>query len=193
MKAPARREQIGEWLNSLGLVGEGVEVGVFQGEFSERLLSTWTGRVLWCVDSWAPVPFDIMLHPCHPSDAARQQWKNNAEDRLRRFKERARIVHADSLDAARFFADGQLDFAYIDAGHDYESVTRDLQAWAPKVRAGGILCGDDFTDVYPGVIRAVREFVSKRGLQLLPTDGATNRAQWYLHFDTPALTCAPPS
>jgi hypothetical protein len=46
---------------------------------------------------------------------------------------------------------------YIDASHDYESVKEDIIAWLPKVKKGGIICGDDYTPGWPGVMRAVNE------------------------------------
>lgn len=65
-------------------------------------------------------------------------------------------VKARSVDAAARFADGSLGFVFIDAAHDYESVIADLEAWAPKVRSGGTLAGDDYS--LPGVKRACDEF-----------------------------------
>ena len=47
------RSGLPQLLNELHLVGEGVEVGVHQGEFSEHILSHWHGRVLHLVDPWA--------------------------------------------------------------------------------------------------------------------------------------------
>ena len=35
------------------------------------------------------------------------------------------------------------DFVFIDGDHRYESVRRDIQAWLPKVRPGGIMGGHD--------------------------------------------------
>ncbi len=48
-----------------------------------------------------------------------------------------------SLDAARIFKDGSCDLVFIDADHRYSSVCADIQAWKPKVKPGGILCGHD--------------------------------------------------
>jgi predicted O-methyltransferase YrrM len=49
------------------------------------------------------------------------------------------------LDALEYFKDGQLDFIYIDGDHRYEGVLADLTNWKPKLRAGGIMAGHDFS------------------------------------------------
>jgi len=47
------------------------------------------------------------------------------------------------------------DLVYLDAAHDYESVKADIRFWTPK--ANKIICGDDYDQNYPGVMRAVQE------------------------------------
>ena len=64
---------------------------------------------------------------------------------------------SDSAAAASRYEDGSLDAVFIDADHSYESVARDIDAWRPKVRLGGILAGHDFTLFDPGIIQAVTE------------------------------------
>jgi len=68
-------------------------------------------------------------------------------------------IRASSVEAAKLYKDGSLDFVFIDAGHDYESVKADIAAWAPKVRPGGFLAGHDFNAATPtnDVERAVYE------------------------------------
>jgi len=41
------------------------------------------------------------------------------------------------------FEDQSVDAVFIDAGHDEASVKVDWNAWAPKVKFGGLLCGHD--------------------------------------------------
>ena len=57
--------------------------------------------------------------------------------------------------------DNSLDFIYLDASHDYESVKEDIETWLPKMKKGSIISGDDYVVCWPGVIRAVNEVFSK--------------------------------
>jgi cephalosporin hydroxylase len=68
-----------------------------------------------------------------------------------------RLIKALSWDAATQFEDESVDFVFIDAAHDFESVAKDIEAWYPKVRRGGTLAGHDYTYSYPGVIAAVHQ------------------------------------
>lgn len=63
----------------------------------------------------------------------------------------------DSLKAVERFDDNELDLVFIDAIHLYEEVKKDISAWMLKVKNEGILCGDDYIEQFPGVIRAVDE------------------------------------
>ena len=51
--------------------------------------------------------------------------------------------------------DESLDFVFIDADHSYNGVMRDVEAWAPKVRKGGMIIGHDIH--FPTVKQAVEE------------------------------------
>lgn len=73
------------------------------------------------------------------------------------------IHRCESSHAARLFDDGQVDFVFVDAAHDYEHVRADILAWLPKVKRGGIIAGHDYTSDYPGVERAVEEAFGPRG------------------------------
>lgn len=53
--------------------------------------------------------------------------------------------------------DKSVDLIFIDADHSYESVKKDILAFTPKLKDGGILTGHDID--YPGVNRAVTELI----------------------------------
>lgn len=53
-------------------------------------------------------------------------------------------IRMDSIEAAKLYEDNSLDFVFIDAAHDTESVINDIKAWFPKVKSGGYICGHDY-------------------------------------------------
>jgi len=135
----------------------GAEVGVFDGRFSKIMVDTIPDLELYSVDNWV------------------RAWvigKLPAYQKLIH-QPKVKIVALDSVDASTLFEDEFFDFVYIDANHSYEMVKRDLEAWYPKVRKGGIFCGDDYYNMPSGnrgVIDAVDEFAKNLGVELLTTD-----------------------
>lgn len=66
-----------------------------------------------------------------------------------------------SVEGAAQFKDGELSFVFIDAGHSYEDVTADLNAWYPKVKGGSTIAGHDIARA--SVRKAVDDFTKKIG------------------------------
>ena len=75
-------------------------------------------------------------------------------------------IRTTSLEGSKLYEDSSLDFVFIDAAHDYESVKADIAAWYPKVKAGAVLGGHDYHASWPGVIQAVNEFISENNYTL---------------------------
>ena len=66
-----------------------------------------------------------------------------------------------SVEAAKLYEDRSLDFVYIDAAHEYESVKDDIEAWMPKVKIDGYIGGHDYVPNAYGVYKAVDEKFEK--------------------------------
>ena len=69
------------------------------------------------------------------------------------------VHRCDSVKAADLFPDNSVDFLWIDAGHDYDSVRADIQAWLPKMKELSTIGGDDYP--MEGVTKAVNEIFPK--------------------------------
>lgn len=76
-----------------------------------------------------------------------------------------RPLRTSSVEAAKTFDDGTLDLVLLDAGHTYEDVKADLEAWLPKLKAGGVLAGDDWN--WTGVHSAVLERFDAAAVEVL--------------------------
>ncbi len=78
---------------------------------------------------------------------------------LHRFvaNENIKIIKNDSLSESKNYNDEYFDIVYIDASHEYHPVKNDILSWLPKVKKGGVICGDDYTPGWPGVVQAVNE------------------------------------
>jgi Methyltransferase domain len=65
----------------------------------------------------------------------------------------------------------QADAIYIDAGHEEDEVYVDLDRYFSILRPGGAMFGDDYSDDWIGVKRAVDRFCAEHGLALQIDDG----------------------
>ena len=139
-------------------------------------LGSWTGRSaaycvvellnreklgeFHCVDSWKG-EVDIAYDPDTVQDL-KKIFKQNVKPVI----EYITMLNMMSWNAAKKFDDDSVDFCYVDAGHSYEAVTKDLTAWWPKMRPGAMFGGDDYTKGYPGVQQAVWDFFGPLGIKV---------------------------
>ena len=124
----------------------GVEVGVFKGSFSRWMLDHWpTCTQYYMVDLWASQAHYRQMDSA--SDAENQLRFELAQRNVAPFQHKTVLIRKASVAAAADFADGSVDFVYLDARHTFDAVTEDLEAWWPKLRLGGLLAGEDYMDV----------------------------------------------
>lgn len=144
----------------------GVEVGVQNGEFSETVLKNWYGT-WYMVDAWRYFPENYHNDSANVSNEEHAIKYANACQVAQRYAPRGIVCRDLSVEAAAKFADGFFDLVYLDANHTYDAVLADLNAWRPKIRAGGTFCGHDYVDdakcIYTvaGVKTAVHKFFGR--------------------------------
>jgi len=152
----------------------GVEVGVERGITTEVLLKYLPNLRLCAIDAWLE-GLDKKARLTRPKMTQVEHDDNLIETlkRVRPYRDRCRVVWSLSEDVVDKFHSGETDFVFLDGNHSYEGVRLDLCNWWRIVRAGGMLCGDDYGGRMEkhefagwGVKKAVDEFVKCNDLKL---------------------------
>lgn len=131
-----------------------IEVGTWTGCTARKIVEHTSAQV-WCVDHWKGSPKDVsgeLVARFGADNVFATFLENNAPYLWKRVFP----CRGTSQEWARVWP-FKVDLVFIDAGHEYEDVKADIEAWRPHVAPGGIICGHDHFDGFPGVERAVRE------------------------------------
>jgi Methyltransferase domain len=169
LRLPRRVRDRNHLLRKLPKAGAVVEVGVWEGDFSQRLLDRLRPRTLHLVDPWQFVPEQGSAWYGGARAESQEDMDRIYERVTARFSRevadgRVVISREPSVEAAKTMASRKFDVVYIDGDHTYDAVRADLRAWAPLVAENGVLAGDDYGDAgwwAGGVKRAVDEFASQ--------------------------------
>ena len=150
------------------------EIGCWVGESTTAILAALKGRraVVTCVDHWEGsksdpaaewVPTAEWVQKCPHPGGVKAIFHENMATVTKDIKGVCvDVLTADSLAAAKAFADYTFDLIYLDADHDRDAVRDNLAAWFPKLRPGGIICGHDYGGVFTGVAEAVDVFFGSK-------------------------------
>lgn len=153
-----------EWLASLVYrrkYAVGAEIGCDRGDTTRFLLTMCPNLRLYAVDIWQRLtvketrgvkPHKEYIYFDDPEYAIKQ-----FNYRTEPFKDRLTILLGVSWDMAAQVPDNTLDFVFVDADHHYEPVKKDILAWTPKLKPGGLMCGHDIH--INTVFKAVRELI----------------------------------
>jgi hypothetical protein len=130
-----------------------VEVGVKNGRVFGHILKHCPNVMVWGIDAWHKRESDGTLGSESYVAWDMDAMEANVHKIARQYVGRAVVIKGDSAGSARMFFDNSADIVFIDADHSEAGVKRDIAAWLPKVRKGGILCGHDI--LWPSVKAAV--------------------------------------
>lgn len=160
-----------------------VEVGSWLGRSAAlmgvEILNSTKPIMLHCVDPWVDGGPDLR-DTKYFKDLTKGPYETFLEN-IDPVKLVVNPMRMPSVEAAKCFVDGSLDFVMIDGDHSYEACKADIEAWKPKVRPGGILAGDDY--LWPGVTQAADEaFGDKlvKHIHKVHPDYRKSVAYWYV-------------
>jgi len=123
-----------------------VEVGSWKGRssvFASRAASL-SDSTLYCVDTWEGKKGEGLNHPTVQIAQREDVFLQFLRNITLYGCDNVVVCRGESVEVASSWNYGPIDFLFIDASHDYESVLKDLKAWVPWVKPGGIVCGDDW-------------------------------------------------
>ena len=126
---------------------KGVEIGVYDGNFSEILCKELPESTIYSIDPWVWYPVARNFRPW---------WKYEplfkiTTERLSKYTNSI-ILRKTSIDAIKDFEDESLDFVFIDADHRFQHIATDIAEWSKKVRKGGIIATHDFKKTRSGFV-----------------------------------------
>ena len=153
--------------------GKIVELGVFKGDFSQKILDICSPKELILIDL-----FPDSKIGSGDVDGNNMEWYEGSElyEKVKnRFSDKPFVqIIKDYTTYLESFPNEYFDMIYVDADHSYEGCKRDLEIAYQKVKNGGyIMCHDYeinkdkcFEDRVFGVNQAVNEFCQEKGLEI---------------------------
>ncbi len=134
--------------------GHIVELGTYKGRSAIALAQS--GRQTYSFDRFKPEA----IRNGHPDHMAGSFDPTEVFDHAARYGLRGNlsVVEKDSAAAAEYWRtwlDEPVDLLFIDAGHEYEQVKADFQAWEPLMAPEGVVIFDDV--LWEGVQRFLLE------------------------------------
>lgn len=157
--------------------GHFVEIGSWKGRsaafMAVEIINSGKSIQFDCVDTWQGSEEHQAGASAEDPDVLNGTLFQAFERNMQPVTGHYRAIKTDSLAAAQTYTDNSLDFVFIDAAHDYNSVCLDICAWFPKVKPGGIISGDDCQ--VESVRQAVNNTLPKFGYSEVYTINKT----WY--------------
>lgn len=156
------------------------EIGVWEGQFSRKILQECAPARLHLIDPWTWQPEFANTGFGRPKNEHLMEEKYQAVRAA--FADEPRVViHRSSSEAAlSAMPDHSLDWVYVDGNHNAPFVDRDLELCLQKVRPDGIIAGDDYNWMAEELGAPVRQAVTRLMAQLGPQAELKVMANQYL-------------
>lgn len=165
MEEVSKREKVRDrMLGKMPKGGVVAEIGVWEGKFSDKILTLTDPKELHLIDPWLYQPeFNNTGFGRKKNEARMDEMFGEVAARFAD-KPAVKLHRAKSQDALSAFPDGYFDWVYIDGNHNEPFIGQDLDIACLKVKPGGIIAGDDFnwqTEIGAPVRRAVEALIAR--------------------------------
>jgi hypothetical protein len=133
----------------------GVEIGIWDGGNAEAVLNYIQPRIYFMIDPYKEFK---------GSSKKQEEFDRTYEEMCKKFSYYPGVIimRKTSVEAAPGVVNN-LDFVYVDGDHSYDMKMKDMETWYPKIRPGGVLCGDDYNLMTTK--KVVKDFCQKHNLE----------------------------
>jgi hypothetical protein len=151
------------------------EVGVAFGHFSRKMIDIMQPKCFVAIDL-----FELHKPTWFWGQDYQDQFKGGTHEDYYRRRFEAEIHNGTvvikkgySSAIIQEFPDGYFDLIYLDAAHDYDSVSQDLAACKNKINLDGFLILNDYTILDPlimepyGIVQATNELCIREGWEII--------------------------
>jgi hypothetical protein len=177
----SKRDRVrGRLLAAMPKGGIVAETGVWEGDFSQRILETCQPDELHLIDPW-------LYMPEFPNTGfGKKKNEHQTEERYHRVvarfagDPRVKVHRATSEAALSAMPDGLFDWVYIDGNHNEPFVGNDLRLALAKVKPKGRIAGDDYNWMSDSQGAPVRMAVERLMAELAPAAALQLMANQYI-------------
>ena len=124
----------------------GIEIGIYQGNWSKKIIETSNPKEFWLIDNW----FCQSRAMLEFLKKRKYFLENNCVLKEGNFE----ILYEMGEIPNQYF-----DWIYLDAEHSYEKTSIFLPMCFNMLKQGGVLIGDDYSNTFKGLTKAVDEFI----------------------------------
>ena len=119
------------------------EIGVFKGDYAQHILKNCPSvKTYVMVDPWRNL--SDWNKPANKNDDTFNQYFKESMAKTDFAKSKRKILRGKTTEVVDQIQDNSLDFIYIDGDHTLKGITIDLVNLWPKLKANGVIIGDDF-------------------------------------------------
>lgn len=142
------------------LDGHIIEFGSWEGR-STIAIALGTNQPVLAVDHWQGTPGDRLTEIPAKHDNIYARFLDNVEDYPH--------IRPMVMTTEQFMEswDRPIKFLHIDADHNYEPVKAQIEWAKPLMVKGGVMCGDDYSSNWPGVVQAVNEALPAHHVEIV--------------------------
>ena len=129
-----------------------IEIGSYMGESTMMLASSKLFKKIYAIEPHKGTE-SFNDYAGYDWEFVKKEFHLNT-----RYFDNITLISDFNYNVVDMFEDESIDFIYIDADHEYDSVKRDIELYLPKLKKTGIIGGHDYSkNAWEGVFNAVNE------------------------------------